>query len=90
MIDRRKGRGYYRKNPMKTFSMTCSCGDVMSVEASNREEAISKMKTTMNEGAVAKHMAERHPGETVLLVAQVHAMISQNLQEAEELIAPKT
>lgn len=61
--------------------MTCTCGDVMSVEGASREEAVSKMKATMTEDAVAQHLAEKHPGEQ-MTVADIHAAIEQNLQEA--------
>ena len=62
--------------------MTCSCGDVMSVEAGSQEEAVGKMKGMMNEAAVAAHMTEKHPGEPEMSVAQVHATIEQNLVAA--------
>lgn len=62
--------------------MTCSCGDVMTVEAGSREEAVGKMKGMMDETAVAAHMSEKHPGEPMMSVAQVHAMIEQGLAVA--------
>lgn len=62
--------------------MTCTCGDVMSVEAENREEAVSKLKAMMTEDAVAKHVAEKHTGEPPMTVEDVHAGIEQGLQEA--------
>ena len=64
-----------------TYSMTCSCGDVMSVEAGSRGEAVTKMKEMMNEEAVAKHVAEKHPNMT-MTVQDAHAAIDQNLQPA--------
>lgn len=69
---------YYMK-----YSMTCTCGDVMSVEAESREEAVEKMKGMMaqREG-IAQHMADKHPGEPVPSLEQVQAMITQNIQEA--------
>ena len=62
--------------------MTCTCGDVMTVEAGTRDEAVNKMKGMMNEGAVTAHMAEKHAGEPVPPVSQVHQMIERDLQEA--------
>ena len=62
--------------------MTCSCGDVMKVEAENREEAVSKMKEMMTEDAIKAHSAEKHPGEPVPSVAEAHENIDKNLQEA--------
>jgi hypothetical protein len=51
----------------------------MKVEATNKEEAISKMKSMMTEAMVAEHMAAKHPGDPVPATAQVHAMIEQKL-----------
>jgi len=64
---------------MSKYSMTCSCGDAMTTEAATREDAVQKMKAMMTPDAVAKHMAEKHPGQPVLPVSQVHAMIDQRL-----------
>lgn len=63
-----------------TYKMTCTCGDVMTVEADSKEQADEKMKTLMNEEAVAKHFAEKHAGQPVPSIDQVHANISQDLQ----------
>lgn len=62
---------------MQKFSMTCSCGHVLSVDAATRSEAVGKIKAMMTPQAVAQHMAEKHPGQPVLPVSQVHAMIEQ-------------
>ena len=67
---------------MSTFSMTCSCGHVMSVDAPNRGEAVKKMKGTMNESAIKAHMAEKHSGKPMMSVADVHKGIEQGLQAA--------
>lgn len=67
---------------MKKFSMTCSCGDVMNMEAANRKAAVGKFKAMMTADMVAKHMAEKHPGKPVMAVAAVHAMIDQSVKEA--------
>ncbi|MBI3626590.1 hypothetical protein HY224_00915 [Candidatus Uhrbacteria bacterium] len=63
-----------------TYSMTCSCGDTVKMEAGNRDEAVAKFQGMMTEGAIAKHMAEKHPGDPVMSVAQCHQMISQEVQ----------
>lgn len=65
---------------METFSMTCSCGDTMTVDAATRQEAAQKLKAIMTPDAVARHMAERHAGQPVLPLSQVHAMIEQNVR----------
>lgn len=62
--------------------MQCSCGDVMSIDAANRDEAVSKMKEIMNEVAIAAHMSEKHPGQPVISVADCHAMIEKDLVAA--------
>ncbi len=67
---------------MATFSMTCSCGDNMTVEAENRDEAVMKMKEMMNADAIAAHMAEKPPGQPVMSVEDCHAMIEKDLQAA--------
>lgn len=67
---------------MNTYSMTCTCGHVMKVEAESREEAVQKMKAMMTEDMVAQHTAEKHPGEPVPSQEQVHMMIEQTIQPA--------
>lgn len=68
--------------PMKTFSMTCSCGHVMSVQAKNRDEAVARMKAMMSPAAVEEHMRTLHPGEASIPVSRVHSMIEQGLAAA--------
>jgi hypothetical protein len=65
---------------MTTFQMTCACGDTMKVEGATRENAVSQLKTMMNESAVAAHMKEKHPGQPAIPVAQVHAIIEKDLR----------
>ena len=67
---------------MNKYSMTCTCGDVMTVDAASREEAVEKLKGMMTEDAIAKHMAEKHTGEPVPSKEQSDAMIEQNTKEA--------
>lgn len=64
---------------MHKFSMTCSCGDVMSCDASTLEEAVTQMKNMMSQEAINKHMEEKHPGDPVMSVSDCHAMIEKNL-----------
>ena len=68
---------------MNKFQMTCNCGDVMSCEAENRDAAVSKMKGIMVAEAIAAHMAEKHAGDPVPAVSEVHAMIDQGMQAAQ-------
>ncbi len=73
---------------MKKYSMQCSCGHVMTVDAKSREEAVSKLKATMTEEAVVAHMQEKHPGEPMLTQAQVHAGIQQGVKEGVPQTSP--
>lgn len=66
---------------MNKYSMTCTCGDVVSVDAENREEAIEKIKGIMNEEMISSHMAEKHPGEEVPSQEQVQMMIEAQTEE---------
>jgi uncharacterized short protein YbdD (DUF466 family) len=52
----------------------------MKVEGATRENAVSQLKTMMNESAVAAHMKEKHPGQPAIPVAQVHAIIEKDLR----------
>lgn len=65
-----------------TYTMKCKCGDTMSVEGATRGEAVSKLKAMMDEKGIAVHMAEKHPGEPLISVADCHAMIEKDLQPA--------
>lgn len=65
-----------------TYAMTCTCGDVMSVDAQSRDEAVMKLKEMMGEEAISKHFEEKHSGQTPPSVAETHAMIEQNVKES--------
>lgn len=69
---------------MKKYSMTCSCGDVMTVDAASREEAVEKLKGMMTDEAIKQHMADKHPGVPVMTVEQCHAQIDQDTREVTE------
>ncbi len=61
--------------------MTCTCGHEMSVEAENREEAVTKMQGMMTEEAIKEHMAANHKeGEAMPTKAMVDADIAEKLQ----------
>ncbi len=64
-----------------TYEMKCDCGKTVTVEASNKDEAVHKVKEIMNEEAIKEHMASEHPGQPVPTVEQAHAMIEQNLNQ---------
>jgi hypothetical protein len=54
---------------MAQFKMACVCGDTMTVEAPSREDAVAQLKSMMDEAGIAAHMAEKHPGEPLISVA---------------------
>ena len=54
----------------------------MTVDASNRNDAVMQFKNMMNESAIKAHMAEKHPGDPVMSVAECHAMIEQQVAPA--------
>lgn len=62
--------------------MTCSCGDIMTVEADNRDEAVMKLKGMMDEAAIKAHMTEKHPGDPIMSVGDCHAMIEKEVMPA--------
>ena len=64
---------------MQKFSMTCSCGDVMTFDAPTREEAVTQAKNMMTQEAINHHMQEKHPGDAMMSIADCHAMIEKDL-----------
>jgi hypothetical protein len=54
----------------------------MKVEAGTRTEAVKNLKAMMSEKSVAEHMKQKHPGEIIPAIQQVHAMIEQDLKMA--------
>ncbi len=67
---------------MSQFSMTCTCGHVISVDASDKQDAAKQMKTMMTADAIAAHFKDKHPGQAVLPVPQVHALIDRSVHAA--------
>lgn len=65
-----------------TYSMNCTCGTVMSVEAENRDEAVNKLKGMMTAEALAAHFADKHSGQPVPNQEQSDSMIEQMVKEA--------
>ena len=60
---------------MSAFQMTCWCGHQIKVDAEDRQEAVSKIQGIMNENAIAAHMKEKHLGEPVPPLADIHRTI---------------
>jgi hypothetical protein len=68
---------------MANYSMTCTCGHVVTLEASSREDAVRQFQTMMTAEAIDQHFAERHsPSEPKPTVEQAHAMIAEMTQAA--------
>jgi len=65
---------------MAEFSMTCSCGHEMKVEAGSRDEAVGKLQAMMTQEAIDQHLAEYHKNDAQKpTLDMVHASISQAL-----------
>ena len=64
---------------MASFTMTCTCGDVITLDAPDRDAAVGQLKGMMDEAGIAHHFAEKHPGQPVPPVDQVHAMLEQGV-----------
>jgi hypothetical protein len=68
---------------MANYSMTCTCGHTMTLDAGSREEAVSKFQAGMTQQALDEHMVQYHqPGEARPSLAQAHAMIEQQVVAA--------
>ena len=64
------------------YSLKCTCGDVMSVDAATKEEAVEKLKGIMTQETIDKHWSEKHPGDSNKpTLEQAHMMIEQNTVE---------
>lgn len=65
------------------YSFKCTCGDVLAVDAEDRESAVLMLKEMMTPEAVADHMAKNHAGQPALTTEQVHMGIEQGVVEGE-------
>jgi hypothetical protein len=64
------------------YSLSCSCGDIMTIRGWTRAKAVRSMKAAMSETTLYEHMAQKHIGEAVPTIQQVHAAIEQNIKTA--------
>ena len=64
------------------YMMKCSCGDEMTVDAMDKNEAVEKLKIMMNKEAVEKHFQDKHKGQQAPPLEQVHMMIAQQVMPA--------
>ena len=60
------------------YSMKCSCGDTMDMEGVDRADAVAKFKAMMTQETIDKHMADKHPGNSMTM-ADCHAMIEKEV-----------
>ena len=65
-----------------TYSMTCSCGDVLTVKGRTRAKAVRHMKALLSEPKLYEHLAQKHIGDSVPTIQQVHAIIEESLKAA--------
>jgi hypothetical protein len=45
---------------MSDFSMTCTCGHTVTIDAANRDDAVAKFKQGMTQSALDDHFREHH------------------------------
>ena len=68
---------------MASYSMTCTCGQVMSVDAGSRDDAVKQLQGFMTQDGLDAHMKQYHkPDEQAPTLAQAHAMIAQMVAAA--------
>ncbi|HUZ92508.1 MAG TPA: hypothetical protein VNG29_00725 [Candidatus Paceibacterota bacterium] len=67
---------------MKTFWYTCSCGDITTVEAVDKAEAIKKIKELMTVDFIARHMAEKHEGEEIPSAEEIYTLVEETIAAA--------
>jgi hypothetical protein len=68
---------------MASFSMTCTCGHTMTMDAGTRDEAVSKFRAMMTQEMLDEHMRQYHqPNEQKPTLEQAHAMIGQQVVAA--------
>lgn len=68
---------------MADFSMTCTCGHSMTLEAANRDDAIVKFKQGMTQPALDEHFSQHHQAtEQKPTLDQAHRSIEQMVAAA--------
>ena len=68
---------------MANFSLTCSCGEVMNLDAANRDAAVDMFRAGMTQQALDDHFKQHHqPSEQKPKLEQAHAMIGQMVASA--------
>ena len=63
---------------MQTYTLTCSCGYTMDLEAEDRDEAVRLFQGGMTQEFIDSHFAEHHqPGEAKPTPQQALDSVSQ-------------
>jgi hypothetical protein len=63
---------------MAAFAMTCTCGDEMSVEAADRDQAVSMLQAGMTQEGLDAHWSAHHAGDPQKpSLEQLRGMIGQ-------------
>lgn len=68
---------------MAKYTMTCTCGDTVEVEAGSKDEAVKKFADMMGPDATAKHFADKHAGQPVPSQDQVKAGVEKGVHEVQ-------
>ncbi|MGE5042342.1 MAG: hypothetical protein ACM3IJ_05585 [Candidatus Levyibacteriota bacterium] len=68
------------------YSIICTCGDLISVDAQTRDEAVERMEEMMTPEAIDAHFADNHPGEIPPSKEEMGIMIEQQLMQRPQII----
>ncbi len=64
---------------MMTFTIMCSCGEIASVEAETRGDAVRMLAERWSAGTLHKHLREKHPDEPLPSPSQITSLIAGKL-----------
>ena len=66
---------------LNTYTVSCSCGHDIKVNAPDMETAIRQMKMMMDGEGIEDHFDTYHKGQDIPTVDEVHAHIEQDIEE---------
>lgn len=64
---------------MGAYFMMCSCGEITSVKASTRTEAMLYIARIWREDEISKHMRDKHPGEPMPRLTKMQKLFQAKL-----------
>jgi len=64
---------------MQVYSMQCSCGQISTVDANSRKEAVDELISVMTQEALDKHLRGKHNGTPKLTLEKIHQQIEHQL-----------